>query len=290
MATISYLQARWYTPADTRAIRLLCLHDVEVAEKPDTAEGVANLFHTWDRKASAHEVIDSNSIVVCVHDKDIAYAAAGANHDGKHYELAGYASQTADQWQDAYGAVMLPIAARRVAEDCVRYNIPPVRLTVAQVRDGKTKGITHHKDVEAAFPSTGHHDVGDNFPWDYFLALVRAEIALIVNPSTNQEDDMDRTCIPSWAKRQTNGRMPFYKLDPAPELAPTAVRVLAFAGCPLKAGLPAPTFKYGSVFGIPCLEVRPGGASVVGIEEHTTSGAVLLCLSDGGTLDIGAKP
>lgn len=279
---MTFLQARWYTPADTRSIRLLCLHDVEVAEKPTTAELVAGLFHTWDRKASAHEVIDCNSVVQCVLDKDVAYAAAGANRDGKHYELAGYASQTADQWLDAYGQQLLPIVADRVAADCVRYNVPPVRLTVEQLRDKRSRGITHHADVERAWPSTGHHDVGDGFPWDYFLALVRQRVAALTNPGHQQEDDdMDRTCTPSWGARQTNGRVPFFRVDDALDVSPTAVRVLAMNGAAQLAQVD------GNAFGIPFMLVKPT-SKASGLDEW--HGSIVLCCNGGETYDVAAKP
>lgn len=114
----------------------------------------------------------------------------------------------------------------------------------------------------------------------------------LLNPWTHVEvnDDMDRTCIPSWVKRQSNGRMPFLKVDPAPDLPQHAVRVLAMPGCPLKSGLTAPHFRYTNVYGIPALEVSGLAAPVVGIEEHPTTGAVLLLTADGGTFDVAARP
>lgn len=277
---VTFLAARWFTPTDGRTIRLLCLHDVEVAEKPDTAEAVARLFHTWDRKASTHEVIDADSVVVCVRDKDVAYAAAGANHDGKHYELAGYASQTAGQWLDDYGKRMLPIAARRVAEDCIRYHIPVHRLTVAELRDKRTQGITHHADVERAFPSTGHSDVGPNFPWDYFLALVAHDVAMLTNPGYQEDDDMAKATACPWGKRLSNGRVPNFVMNLAPDLGPNVARVLAMDGA---TGLKEVD---GDAFGIPYMVVN---ATSKPIDIGPFGDAVVVFCANQETYDVAAK-
>lgn len=66
---------------------------MEAPEKGDTAENIANYFHTTVKQASAHICVDNNSIVQCVLDNDIAWAAPGANSDGIHIEMAGYAKQ-----------------------------------------------------------------------------------------------------------------------------------------------------------------------------------------------------
>jgi hypothetical protein len=101
-----FVQARNYTPTyrDTRPIRVFVVHDMEAPEKGDTAESVAAYFAGSNApQASAHYCIDSNSVVQCVRDSDVAWAAPNANHDGLHFEHAGYASQIMKDWLDPFG-------------------------------------------------------------------------------------------------------------------------------------------------------------------------------------------
>src|SRR5688572_13889549 len=97
-------QARHYTPTSGRQIDLVVLHDMEAPEKPATAENIASWFAGPNApRASAHWCFDSNSAVRCVADKDVAWHAPGANHNGLGYEMAGYARQTGAEWLDPYG-------------------------------------------------------------------------------------------------------------------------------------------------------------------------------------------
>ncbi len=120
--------------------------------------------------------MDSNSAVRCVDDGDTAWCAPNANADGLHIELTGYARQTRAQWLDAFSLATLKNAAKVAAAWVKKYNIPIKHLTPAQVRAGQ-KGFCAHVDVTKAYPGTGSHtDPGVGFPWDKFLALVKAEV------------------------------------------------------------------------------------------------------------------
>ena len=81
-STLPFIQAKHYTPADGRVVKLIVIHVMEAPEKGNTAESVANYFATTDVVASAHYNVDENSIVHCVQDKDVAYGAPGANRSG----------------------------------------------------------------------------------------------------------------------------------------------------------------------------------------------------------------
>lgn len=153
----------------SRQPTLIVIHDMEAPEGPLTAENVAAWFARGERVASAHLCIDNNSIVQCVWDSDVAYAAPGANHNGLQYELAGYARQTREQWLDPYSMAVLENAARAAAQHGLKYRIPMVRLGVEQVRAGQ-RGITDHRTISLAFGKSDHMDPGPNFPWDIFLA------------------------------------------------------------------------------------------------------------------------
>lgn len=182
---IPFLQAKFYTPVGGRRIIWLVLHDMQAPEKGDTAEAVANYFHNMDvpRKngASAHECIDDNSVVQCVHDGDVAWAAPDANALGYHFEMAGYASQSTNEWLDAYGHGMLKIAAQRVRQKADERGIPIVFRRAPDLVAG-LPGITTHFECSKAFGGD-HWDPGPGFPMDYFISLVLGQPGA-VPPST----------------------------------------------------------------------------------------------------------
>lgn len=169
-----FVQARWFTkigPSVKRKVRVIVIHDMEAPESNLTAENVARYFNTTDTKASAHICVDNNSVVQCVYDNDVAYAAPGCNNDGIQVELAGYGKQTAAEWMDFYGIALLALGSDAVAQYCIKYNIPAVHLTDAELKAGK-KGIVGHYQVSKVYKKSDHTDPGKGFPWDYFLASV----------------------------------------------------------------------------------------------------------------------
>lgn len=156
-------------------IRLIVIHSMESQEKPNTAETVAAWFSgPTAPQASAHVCVDSNSAVTVVADSDIAWAAPNANNDGLHIEIAGKANQSEAEWNDEYSRRALHQAAKVAAAWCIKYKIPAVKLSSAQVASKKAKGICGHITVTKAFPGTGTHtDPGKNFPWDLFIKQVQ---------------------------------------------------------------------------------------------------------------------
>lgn len=166
------VRARHFTKVEERRhVRLIVIHTMEAPEGPQTAENVARYFATTATKASAHVCIDNNSVVQCVMDNNVAYAAPGANHDGIQIELAGYAEQTTKQWMDEFGVDMLNRAADVVAQYCLKYDIPVRRLTNIQLKNG-VPGIIGHSQASEVFKKSTHTDPGVQFPWTYFIAAV----------------------------------------------------------------------------------------------------------------------
>ncbi len=177
-----FVQARWYKRVDPntpRTVRVIVIHDMEFAETPNAAEVIANDFATRpeDQKASAHVCVDNNSVVQCVHDRDVAYAAPGCNNDGIQIELAGFGKQTREQWLDVYGVALLSNAADVVAQYCLKYDITAIHLTNEQLELGH-KGIVGHIQVSEVYKLSDHTDPGPNFPWSEFMSMVVEHIAL----------------------------------------------------------------------------------------------------------------
>jgi hypothetical protein len=174
-----FIQAANFTPVHSREIDLLVVHDMEFPELISAAEDVAHFFANQPKGpngSSAHACFDNNSVVGCVHDHDVAWAAPGANHNGWHGEFAGYAKQTGKQWRDRYDDAMLKIAARVYAHKALRYNIPAVVSDPDELKKGKS-GIKTHRYITMSGiggPSGTHQDPGPAFPLHDFATEVRS--------------------------------------------------------------------------------------------------------------------
>ena len=174
---IPFVPARNYTVVLTkpRSIDLIVIHTMESPDKPDTAERVAAWFAGSNApRASAHYCLDVDSTIQQVRDRDVAWHAPGANHNGIGIEHAGYAKQSAKDWKNAYNQAMLSRSAQLVARLCKEYNIPIERRTADELKS-KMRGICGHVDVTNAFSKgIGHWDPGPSWPWDDYLALIEA--------------------------------------------------------------------------------------------------------------------
>lgn len=291
---MTFVRARWFTETNGRQIDLLVVHSMEYPEKGDSAEAIAAYFAAGagGRKASAHECADTNSRVTCVLDKDVAYAAPGANHNGLHLELAGYARQTRAAWLDPYSRSMLTgPAADWTREKARAYGIPLTYLPAAKLLGPRPRGVTTHNEVRLAFGLTTHTDPGAGFPMDVLLA---AALAGAAPPPPHQEDPMaDRTLIPSWAKRdpKTN-RAPFFRLNPAD---PTpgegnACYVVAYNGAVFSPGLEQFGWEVGVYLGAPFVKLRRLAAPAIALAEVESTGAVVVVAEDGGIFDVARRP
>ena len=169
-----FVQARYFKALTTpRKVRLVVVHDMEYAETLKAAEDVAAYFATMKdgRIASAHVCVDADSEIQCVHDRDIAYGAPGANSDGIHIELAGTQRQSHAEWLDPYGQRLLDRAANIIAQYCVKFDFAPVHLTDAQLLAGDP-GIVGHDQVSRVYKQSDHTDPGPQFPWFYLMERV----------------------------------------------------------------------------------------------------------------------
>lgn len=173
----------------------IVVHDMEEEETPDKAEAVANYFATGagGRSVSSHYCADSTGVVQCVRLADTAWTVGNTpgNYRGLNWELAGFASQTREQWLDDYGRAMLSHVAPIMRADAQRFGIPLRTLTDDEVRAYKP-GITSHWQMGRVFGGTDHTDPGKNFPWDHLLELLNG------GSPTDEDDAM------LWGKIKTN--------------------------------------------------------------------------------------
>ena len=228
-----FIQARNFTAAGRTAIDLIVLHTMEAPQKGSTAENVANWFAGASApQASAHYCIDNNSIVQCVRDRDVAWHAPGANHDGLGFEHAGFARFSAAEWANDYNQAMLARSATLAAEKCDEYGIPAVWLSPAELRAGK-RGLTSHNNVSQAWHRSTHTDPGPNFPVPQYLSLVKARLG---KPATGAErrelPPTLRKGAQGWQVKRLQRLLAAHGFDPGPvdgAFGPgTAVAVKAF--------------------------------------------------------------
>lgn len=144
----------------------------ETDNPTSTARGEATWMQNRTDGTSAHYIVDEVEIIQGVRTTDTAHTAMfHGNRDGIHYEFCGVSGRadTAD--------AQLRLAAKQMARDMRKHDIPLRRLTVSETRAG-VPGINSHGDVTKAWPEDGgtHTDPGPNFPWDALFQYVKAEL------------------------------------------------------------------------------------------------------------------
>lgn len=176
--TIPFIEAaNWSRAVEAQPKRLIVLHCMEWPEASTSAEWCASFFAGKQGpapRASAHYVVDDDTIIGCVPPDRIAWHAPGANGIGIGIEHAGYARQSRAQWLDDYSLRMLALSAELSAWLCRRFGIPVQFIMADHLRRGG-RGITTHAEVTKAFGKSSHLDPGPFFPiGDYVRLIVEA--------------------------------------------------------------------------------------------------------------------
>ena len=167
-----YIGAKYIGVRRTVPVRVVVIHDAEFSEILFGAKGVAKYFQHPDKESSAHICVDNQEVIQCVKDSYVAWAAPGANHDGIQVELVGYQKQTREDWLDNYSLGVLALGADAVAQYCLKYGLPAVWLSDAELEAGKA-GIVSHSQVSRVYKKSDHNDPGPNFPTKLFEAMVQ---------------------------------------------------------------------------------------------------------------------
>ena len=162
---------RSYSP-NVYAKRYVAIHNTA---NDATAIEEANYAKRRPDSVSSHYYQDDRQIVQSLDTRFGAYHAGSStgNRHAVSYEITGVNAWTRQQWMNN---VAWKLLWRQVARDCREFNIPAQTLTVAQMRAGTPGGIVTHKQMGEAWGGTDHTDPGPNFPMDYLIEGVRAEL------------------------------------------------------------------------------------------------------------------
>lgn len=171
--------------AVSRVPTLIVIHATHGSEGLKSAENTAAEISKPlppGKRKSWHYAVDADSIVRSVPDRFRAWhCGASGNAVGIGVELCGRADQTLAQWYDAASLATLRLGARLVAELCLQWGIPPVRVHSVELVSGRA-GITTHADVSAAWRESSHTDPGAGFPLSSFVAAV-ARATVVLGPT-----------------------------------------------------------------------------------------------------------
>lgn len=157
-------------PRPTHQIKNIIIH-VTVNAPGTPAENVAG-YQIRSQSGSYHELTDT-TVKHLIENTDDWFTWSSGNYGndvGLHRSFVLRGTETRVQWLQ-YDR-MLREAAKRDAEWCRKYNIPPVKLSAADLRAGK-KGFAGHLETGQAWGGTDHVDPGTGFPWDIYLGYVR---------------------------------------------------------------------------------------------------------------------
>jgi hypothetical protein len=168
----------------------------------------AQYFAMQASGGSAHYCLDHETGVQSVKEAAIAWHAPpnshsiglemcdmvlwnqGGGHNAGEYqkEFAGNEAAFHARWSLPKWDALLRRTASVTRYLCLKYNVPMVKLSPADLLAGR-RGICGHIDVSLAWHQTDHSDPGPDFPWARFMAYVTGGVAP-PPPPTQPEDDM----------------------------------------------------------------------------------------------------
>jgi hypothetical protein len=151
-------------------VTLIVLHSTE----GDSIDGAIGTFAAADAGGSTQLVVGETGAVRILPDDVIPCGSPGANTQGLHVEMVGFANWSVSQWMARQKT--LACAARNVADWCAKYGIPARLLSAADLLAGAS-GITSHANVSAAWKKSNHWDPGPSFPIEHFMSMVNTALS-----------------------------------------------------------------------------------------------------------------
>lgn len=147
--------------------RLIVLHSTESSDSGG-AKNVAQYFANPGTPGSTQLVIGPEGEVYrSVPDDRYPCGAPGANGDGLHIEMVGYAKWSRDEWLAR--PVQLRAVRNAVRKWSAMYGIPRRVLTDDELRSGEA-GVTTHAQITRVYSGgQGHWDPGTGFPIEEVL-------------------------------------------------------------------------------------------------------------------------
>jgi hypothetical protein len=173
--TLPFLRARSYGGAFRLPARIRVIHSTEGPMSRGNARILAGpAWFGGPAGTSAHDIFDPGEGIKMVPDGNVAYHV-GPNGNGftRGSEHCGRVALTREQWLSAEGRSMLERSARYNAAAARRDGVRPRWLSLTQLAR-RESGFCTHNDIRLALGGTTHSDPGPNFPYDWYMARVRA--------------------------------------------------------------------------------------------------------------------
>jgi hypothetical protein len=161
--SIAYAAAHHGGKRSMANVRLIVLHSTEGS----TAKGAASWFANPASAGSTQLVVDDRECYRTLPDDVVPYGAPGANEDGLHIEMAGFAKWTRAQWLEREDTIRR--AAAFAADWSNTYGIPLVYVDAAGLKRKESGVTTHWQVTKGLNGGVGHVDPGPNFPLDVFM-------------------------------------------------------------------------------------------------------------------------
>ena len=151
------------------------------------AEGCGEYFSRTKRAASSHPIVDTDSTVFYLPSRYMAWHCRGLNARSVGIEMAtqagkwGWLLEHARDW----ALDLLWRTARVAAGYAVTYDIPAVKITLAEAKKG-VKGFLGHGDADP----TRRTDPGKDFPWTLYLEMVEFIVGTFNGQISEHLDDL----------------------------------------------------------------------------------------------------
>ena len=169
------IRARYYGSSNRGNPKYIVLHYTGNSGTSATARGNANYFHTCDRKASAHYVVDENATIYqCVPDNRAAWSVGDSrNGHGTFYgKCTNTNSISIEMVSHSNGSYYIPDATIQRAAELTRDLMKKYGIDANHV-------IRHYDVTTKTCPEPMCGTTAKNKKWDAFKALLTAAVTTV---------------------------------------------------------------------------------------------------------------